>query len=157
MREWLRSQCCKLSVQFSSVQSLSCVWLIVTPWTQHPRPPCPSPSPGVCSNSCPLVSDAIQPSHPLSAPSPGLSQWVSYRLRRTGWADSILKMKETPSYIPSELWTMFLVAMGITYQPNWPPRLIKTRFYPKISRHQKECDHPLCSQSPLNSLWHALV
>ena len=21
---------------------------------QHPRPPCPSPTPGVCSNSCPL-------------------------------------------------------------------------------------------------------
>ena len=35
------------------VQSLSCVWL----WPhglQHVRFPCPSPSPGVCSNSCPL-------------------------------------------------------------------------------------------------------
>ena len=146
MREWLRSQCCKLSVQFSSVQSLSCVWLIVTPWTQHPRPPCPSPSPGVCSNSCPLVSDAIQPSHPLSAPSPGLSQWVSYRLRRTGWADSILKMKETPSYIPSELWTMCLVAMEITYLwPNRRPRPVGTRFHTKISLCQKECNNPLCS------------
>ena len=37
---------------------------------QHTRPPCPSPSPGVCSNSCPWISDAIQPSHPLSSPSP---------------------------------------------------------------------------------------
>ena len=40
---------------------------------QHSRPPCPSPTPGVHSNSCPLklrVSDAIQPSHPLSSPSP---------------------------------------------------------------------------------------
>ena len=31
---------------------------------QHARPPCPSPTPRVYPNSCPL-SDAIQPSHPL--------------------------------------------------------------------------------------------
>ena len=36
---------------------------------QHARPPCPSPTPKACSNSCPQVSDAIQPSHPLSSPS----------------------------------------------------------------------------------------
>ena len=33
---------------------LSRVRLLATPWTQHTRPPCPSPSPGACSNSCPL-------------------------------------------------------------------------------------------------------
>ena len=47
---------------------------------------CPSVPPGVCSNSIHWVSDAIQPSHPLSPPSPpafnlsqrqGLFQWVS--------------------------------------------------------------------------------
>ena len=38
----------------SSVQSLSCVWLFATPWTAAHRPPCPSPTPGVYSNSCPL-------------------------------------------------------------------------------------------------------
>ena len=32
---------------------------------QHTRLPCPSLSPGVCSNSCHWVGDAIQPSHPL--------------------------------------------------------------------------------------------
>ena len=50
---------------------------------QHARPPCPSPSPGV--QPSPWVGGAIQPSHPLSSPSPpalnlsqhqGLSQWV---------------------------------------------------------------------------------
>ena len=49
---------------------------------QHARLPCPSLSPGVCSNS---VGDAIQPSQPLSPPSPlalnlsqhqDLFQWV---------------------------------------------------------------------------------
>ena len=35
---------------------------------QHTRLPCPSLSPGVCSNLCPWVSDAFQPCHPLSPP-----------------------------------------------------------------------------------------
>ena len=43
--------------------------------------------PGICSNSCHWVNDAIQPSHPLPPPFPpalnlsqhqGLFQWVSY-------------------------------------------------------------------------------
>ena len=38
---------------FSSVQSLGHVWLLVTPWIPVPRPPCPSPTPGVHSNSHP--------------------------------------------------------------------------------------------------------
>ena len=41
-------------VQFSSVQSLSRVWLFATHGLQHARPPCPSPTPRACSNSCPL-------------------------------------------------------------------------------------------------------
>ena len=44
----------KLMVQFSSVQSLSHVQLFATPWIAAPRPPCPSPTPGVYPNSCPL-------------------------------------------------------------------------------------------------------
>ena len=36
------------------VQSLSHVWLSATPWTAAHRLPCPSLSPGACSNSCPL-------------------------------------------------------------------------------------------------------
>ena len=53
---------------------------------QYIRLLCPSLSPGACSDSWHWVSDAIQPSHPLSSPSPpafnlsqhqGLFQWVS--------------------------------------------------------------------------------
>ena len=40
--------------QFSSVQSLSHVWLFATHGPQHARPPCPSPTPGVYLISCPL-------------------------------------------------------------------------------------------------------
>ena len=50
------------------VQSLSHVWLFVTPWTKHARLPCPSLSPRVCSNSCslswwchPTISSSVTP------------------------------------------------------------------------------------------------
>ena len=41
-----------LSVQVRSGQSLSRVRLFATPWIQHSKPPCPSPTPGVYPNSC---------------------------------------------------------------------------------------------------------
>ena len=53
---------------------------------KHARLPCPSPTPGACSNSCPSSQWPIQPSHPLSSPFPptvnlsqhqSLFQWVS--------------------------------------------------------------------------------
>ena len=54
----------------SSVQSLSHVHFFVTLWTAACQASnCPSPIPRACSNACPSVSDAIQPSHPLSSPS----------------------------------------------------------------------------------------
>ena len=64
--------------QFSPVQSLSRVQLFATPWTVACQASRPSPTPGVYSNSClestqthvHRVGDAIQPSHPLSSPSP---------------------------------------------------------------------------------------
>ena len=45
---------------FLVVQLLSCVWLLWPHGLQHARLPCPSPSPGVCSDACPLS----QWSHP---------------------------------------------------------------------------------------------
>ena len=42
-----------LSADFFSVQ-FSCLWFFATPWTEHTRPSCPSPTPRACSNSCPL-------------------------------------------------------------------------------------------------------
>ena len=44
----------QFSVQFSSVQLLSRVRLLQPHEFQHARPPCPSPTPWVHSNSCPL-------------------------------------------------------------------------------------------------------
>ena len=55
------------SVQFShSVMSSS----LRPHGLQHARPPCPSPTPRVHQTHVHCVSDAIQPSHPLSYASP---------------------------------------------------------------------------------------
>ena len=70
-------------VQFNSVQSLSHVRLFATHGLQHARPPCPSPTPGVYSNSCPLsqwchptISSSVIPfsSCPQSFPASGSFQ-----------------------------------------------------------------------------------
>ena len=67
------------------VQSLSHVRLFVTHGLQHARLLCPSWSPRVCSNSCPLsqwchptISYSVAPSPPALNPSQhqGLFQWV---------------------------------------------------------------------------------
>ena len=42
------------------VEPLSCIQLFVTPWLKHTRLPCPSLSPGVCSNSCPSSQRCYQ-------------------------------------------------------------------------------------------------
>ena len=73
-----------LLVQFSSVQSFSCVQLFATPWTA--ALPVHHQLPESTQTHVHWVSDAIQPSHPLPSPSPpafnlshhqGLFQWGS--------------------------------------------------------------------------------
>ena len=46
-----------LIARFVVVESLTCVWLFATPWTAAVRHACLSPSPRVCSNSCPLSQE----------------------------------------------------------------------------------------------------
>ena len=76
--------CAPISFSFSSVQSLSCVQLFVTPWT--PGLPVYHQLPEFTQTHVHWVSHAIQPSHPLSSPFPpafnlsqhqGLFKWVS--------------------------------------------------------------------------------
>ena len=75
--------CRKASVQFSSVQLLSHVWLFETHELQHARPPCPSPTPRDYPNPCPLswwchptISSSVIPfsSCPQSFPASGSFQ-----------------------------------------------------------------------------------
>ena len=71
---------------FSSVQSLSCVRLFVAPWTSAQGFPVQHQLLELTQTHVHQVGDAIQPSHPLSSPSPptfnlsqhcGLFKWVS--------------------------------------------------------------------------------
>ena len=57
----------KASVQFSRSVVSDSLWLHEL---QHIRPPCPSPTLEFTQIHVHRVSDAIQPSHPLSSPSP---------------------------------------------------------------------------------------
>ena len=71
---------------FSSVQSLSRVRVFATPWMEHARLNCPSPTPRLCSNSCPS-SQWCHPTTSFSVVSfppafnlsqhQGLFQWIS--------------------------------------------------------------------------------
>ena len=71
--------------QVSSVQLISCVQLFETPWTAA-RIPCPSPTPGACSHSCPsswwchpTISSSVLFSSCLQfSQHQGLFQWTSF-------------------------------------------------------------------------------
>ena len=93
---------------------------------QHARPPCQSLTPGVYSDSCPLISDAIQTSHPLSSPSPpafnlsqhqGLFKCVSSSnqvARVLGFSFSISPSKEYLGLISFRMdWGISLKSMGL--------------------------------------------
>ena len=43
----------RIENRHSTLLLLKSTQLFATPWLRHARLPCPSPSPGVCSNSCP--------------------------------------------------------------------------------------------------------
>ena len=74
------------SVQFSSLQLLSRVQLLATPWTAACQASLSITNSWSTQTHVHRVGDAIQPSHPLSSPSPptfslsqhqGLFKWVS--------------------------------------------------------------------------------
>ena len=102
---------------FSSVQSLSRVWLFATPWIAAARPPCPSPTPRVHSDSCPssqwchpAISSSVIPfsSCPQSLPASEsfpMSQLFTWGGQSTGVSAlaSVLP-KNTQDWFPLE-WT----------------------------------------------------
>ena len=107
-------------LQFSSIQLLSSVWLFVTPWMQHFRPRCPSPTPWVHSNSSPssrwchpAISSSVVPfsycpqSLPASDSFP-VSQPFAWGGQSTGVSvlASVLP-KKSQGWSPSE-WTSWI-------------------------------------------------
>ena len=109
---------------------------------QYARPPCPSQTPGVTQTHVHWVGDAIQPSHPLSSPSPNtfnLSQhqvfssdsvlwirWPQY------WTFSISPSNEYSGLISFRLDWMNLLAVQGTSLRRLPKNLLNTT----LQKHQ---------------------
>ena len=96
--------CCYI-FNLCSVQPLSHVRLFATPWITAQQASCPSQTPGVTQTPVHWVSDAIQPSHPWSSPSPpapnpsqhqGLFQWVN----SSHEVAKVLEFQLQPSVLP---------------------------------------------------------
>ena len=101
------------SVQFSSVVSNS----LRPQGLQHARPPCPSPTPGVDWNSCPLSGWCHPTIHALASPSPpafnlsqreGLFKWVS----AFAWGGQSIGVSASAPVLPKNIQDWF--PLGLT-------------------------------------------
>ena len=108
---WLNMQ-----VEFSSVRSLSCVRLLWPHESQHARPPCPSPTPGIHSYSClsrqwshpAISSSAILFSCPQSLPASGSFP----RSQFFAWGGQITGVSASASVLPMNIRDWF--SLGCT-------------------------------------------
>ena len=112
------------SVQFSRSVMSDSLWPLWPHESQHARPPCPSPTPGVHPDSRPSSHDAIQPSHPLLSPSScpqslPASVFSNESTLRMRWPKywnfsfSIIPSKEIPGLISFRMeWLDLLAVQG---------------------------------------------
>ena len=109
------------------------VQLFVTPWTAHARLPCPSPSSGVCSNSCPLSRLC----HPTIS-----SSVVHFSSRLQTFI--ICKMREvTPTLTTSRVvmklkWYTWSLSLGLNLHPS--SSLLAFSLLPVTSGHLRFVD-----------------
>ena len=108
----------------SSIQSLSHVWLFATPWTAAHQTTCPSPAPGVHSNSCPssrwchlTISSSVIPFSWLqSFPASGsfqMSQFFTWDGQNIGVSAQHLPCNEYSGLISFRMdWLDLLVVQG---------------------------------------------
>ena len=123
----LSSKTVTISINLDSQLSCSVVSDSLQPHElQRVRPPCPSPTPGVHSESLHRVRDAIQPSHPLLSPSPPapippsirvFSNESTLRMRWPKYGNfsfSIIPSKEIPGLISFRMDWLDLLAVQRT-------------------------------------------
>ena len=110
------------SVQFSHSVVSDCLWCHEL---QHARPPCPTPTPGVHSNSCPsswwchpAISSSVVPfsSRPQSLPASGsfpMSQLFAWGGQSIGVQLQLVPSKEHPGLISFRMdWLDLLAVQG---------------------------------------------
>ena len=121
---WFYTRVCTRSLQFSrSVMSDS----LRPHGLQHARLPCPSPTPGACSNAYPLsqwchptISSSVIPfsSCPQSLPASESSNKSTLHMRRTkywSFSFSIIPSKEIPGLISFRMdWLISLQSKGLS-------------------------------------------
>ena len=98
---------------FSSVQSLSPVWLFATPWMQHTRPPCPSWTAGVYSNSR------------------SLSQWCHPTISSSviSFSSRIQSFPASGSFLMNQFFTSGGQSIGVSVSASVPPVNIQDWFH----------------------------
>ena len=115
-----------------SVQFLSCVWLFATHGLQHVRLPCPSPTPGAYSNSCPSSQLSYDPAIPL--PHIYSKNW-KHMVTQTfvyGWLQHNYLHRHASFYCVSiycALWIMQVVEIESLWQLCWAT-LLAPLFFP---------------------------
>ena len=103
----------KEDIQISSVQSLSRFYL----WPhglQHARLPCPSPTPGACSNSCPssqwshpTISSSLVPFSSCFQPFPASGSFQMSQLFRS--SGQSIGVSASASFLPVNIQDWFLL------------------------------------------------
>jgi len=131
--------CCAKAFKFNCVQLLSRVQLFATPWLQHTRLPCPSPSSRACSNSCPLsrwchptISSSVIPfsSHLQSFPASGsfpMSQFFTS-------GDQIIGVSASASVLPMTIQHWF--PLGWTGLISLQSKKLSRVFNTTVQKHQ---------------------
>ena len=107
--------------KFSSVQSLSHVWLFATPWTAPRQAPCSSTTPGACLNSCPL------------------SQWCHPTISSSGvpFSSCLQSFPASRSFPKSQSFTSGGKRIGVSASASVLPMNIQDWFPLGFSLHSK--------------------
>ena len=139
------------------VQSLSHVWLFVTPWTAAHRASCPSPSPWVCSNSCPFsgwchptISSLLPPSPPALSLSIASGSFSMNRLFASGGQG--FGASASASVLPMNIQGWF--PLGLTVLISLLSEgLLKSLLQHNIQKHQCLHEGRICDISCISSPW----
>ena len=156
----------KMLSQFSSVQSLSHVQLFETPYSQHARPPCPSPTSRVHSNSRPWSRSVMPSSHLilcralLLLPSipPSIRVFSNESTLRMRWPKywsfslSIIPSKEIPGLISFRVDWLDLLAVQGTLKSLLQHHSSKASIILRSAFFMVQLSHPLLDHWKNHSL-----